>query len=174
MNWGLEKGLLSKVCCKLKIRKRYHLKKKMLKDIEMKLGEYSSIIKPKSKIEIIETDLEDIILIDGNPMIMMIDGEPFPTLKGALELDIQTRYVVVDMGAVKFVVKGADIMSPGITDADPEITEGELVIIVDETHRKPLATGRSLISGPEMVENREGKAVKTIHHIGDKIWELTI
>jgi PUA domain protein len=158
----------------LKIRKRYHLKKKMLKEVEKTLGDYSTILKPKSKVEIIETDLDDIILIDGSPMIMMIEGEPFPTLKGALELDIQSRYVVVDMGAVKFVVKGADIMSPGITDADPDIKEGDLVIIIDETHRKPLATGRSIISGPEMVENKEGKAVKSIHHIGDKVWDLTI
>jgi len=146
----------------------------MLKEVEKTLGDYSTILKPKSKVEIIETDLDDIILIDGSPMIMMIEGEPFPTLKGALELDIQSRYVVVDMGAVKFVVKGADIMSPGITDADPNIKEGDLVIIIDETHRKPLATGRSIISGPEMVENKEGKAVKSIHHIGDKVWDLTI
>ena len=146
----------------------------MLKDVKNKLGEYSTILSPKSKVEIIETDLDDIILIDGSPMIMMIDGEPFPTLKGALKLDIQSRYVVVDMGAVKFVIKGADIMSPGITDADPDVKEGDLVIIVDEIHRKPLATGRSLISGPEMVENTGGKAVKTIHHIGDKLWDLTV
>jgi PUA-domain protein len=158
----------------LKIRKRYHLKKKMLKEVKKTLGDYSTMLKPKSKVEIIETDLDDIILIDGSPMIMMIDGEPFPTLKGALELDIQSLYVVVDMGAVKFVVKGADIMSPGITDADPNIKEGDLVIIVDETHRKPLATGRSLLSGQEMIENKEGKAVKSIHHIGDKVWDLTI
>ncbi len=146
----------------------------MLREVEKNLGDYSTILKPKSKVEIIETDTEDIILIDGTPMIMWIDDEPFPTLKGALEMDIKSRYVTVDMGAVKFVIKGADIMSPGITDADPNIKEGDLVIIVDETHRKPLATGRSIISGPEMVENREGKAVKTIHHIGDKIWDLTI
>lgn len=146
----------------------------MLKEVKITLGEYSTILKPKSKVEIIETDMDDIILIDGNPMIMMIDGEPFPTLKGALELDIKSRYVVVDMGAVKFVIKGADIMSPGITDADPNIKEGDLVIIIEETHRKPLATGRSIISGPEMVENTSGKAVKSIHHIGDEIWDLTI
>ena len=146
----------------------------MLREVEKKLGDYSTILKSNSKVELIETDTEDIILIDGTPMIMWIDGEPFPTLKGALELDIKSKYVVVDMGAVKFVIKGADIMSPGITDADPKINEGDLVIIIDETHRKPLATGRSIISGPEMVENREGKAVKTIHHIGDKIWDLTI
>ncbi len=158
----------------MKIRKRYHLKKKMLKEVEKKLGDYSTILKPNSKVELIETDIEDIILIDGTPMIMWIDGEPFPTLKGALELDIKSRYVVVDMGAVKFVIKGADIMSPGITDADPHIKEGDLVVIVDETHKKPLATGICLISGPEMIGNSEGKAVKTIHHIGDKLWELTI
>ncbi len=158
----------------MKIRKRYHLKKKMYKEVKKQLGEYSTMLKPKSKVEILETDLEDIILIDGSPMIMMIDNEPFPTVKGALELDIQSRYVVVDMGAVKFVIKGADIMSPGITDADPNIKEGDLVIIIDETHRKPLATGRSLISGLEMVENREGKAVKSIHHIGDDLWNLVV
>ncbi|ADZ10321.1 universal PUA-domain-containing protein [Methanobacterium lacus] len=146
----------------------------MLRDMEGQLGDFSGIIKPKSKVEIIETDLDDIILVDGSPMIMMIDGEPFPTLKGALELDIKTKFVVVDMGAVKFVIKGADIMSPGITDADPNIVEGDLVVIVDETHHKPLATGRSLLTGPEMVENREGKAIKNIHHVGDEIWDLVI
>ncbi len=146
----------------------------MLKEMKLKLGDFSDVVKPKSKVEIIETDLDDIILVDGSPMIMMIDGEPFPTLKGALELEIDSKYVVVDMGAVKFVIKGADIMSPGITDADPNIVEGDLVVIIDETHRKPLATGRSLISGAEMVENSEGKAIKNIHHVGDEIWDLVI
>ena len=42
------------------------------------------MLKPKSKVELIETDSEDIILIDGTPMIMWIDNEPFPTIKGAL------------------------------------------------------------------------------------------
>ena len=146
----------------------------MYKEVKMKLNEYSTMLKPKSKVEILETDHDDIILIDGIPMIMMIDNEPFPTLRGALSLDIQSRYVVVDMGAVKFVIKGADIMSPGITNADPNIKEGDLVIIIDETHRKPLATGRSLISGVEMVKNNEGKAVKSIHHIGDELWDLVV
>jgi PUA-domain protein len=138
------------------------------------LGYYSSIIEENSKVENLESDPYDIILIDGQPLIMIIDGTPFPTLKGALKLDIAKLYAVVDMGAVKFVAKGADIMSPGITEADPEIKKGDLVIIVDEKHKKPLATGLALISGPEMVENSRGKAIKTIHYIGDKIWNLTI
>lgn len=158
----------------LKIRKRYHLQKKKFKKVIEQLGDFSTLIQPKSKVEILETDLYDIILIDGKPLIMMIDNTPFPTIKGALELEITEKYVVVDMGAVKFVAKGADVMSPGITDADPDVQEGDFVIIVDETHRKPLAIGRALISGPQMVEMNEGKAVKAIHYIGDKLWNLSV
>jgi len=174
----------------LKIKKRYYLQKKKLKKLKTHLGTYSTLIGPKSRIEILESDPYDtfensvfdapkskilrVILVDGQPVAMNIEGTYFPTLKGALKLDVTEKYVVVDMGAVKFVAKGADIMSPGITEADSKILEGDLVIIIEETHRKPLATGRALISGPEMVENREGKAVKTIHYIGDKLWNLEI
>ncbi|MBP2045482.1 PUA domain protein [Methanobacterium aggregans] len=158
----------------MKIRKRYYLKKKKLKEVQEKLGVYSELIGSKSKVEIIETDLPDILLVDGEPLVMMLDGAPLPTIKGALKMDITSSYVVVDMGAVKFVAKGADIMSPGIVDADPSIEEGDLVVILEETHKKPLAVGRSLISGPEMVENSEGKAVKSLHYVGDEIWNLEI
>lgn len=127
-----------------------------------------------STVEIIKSDLPDLILVDNEPLLMFVDETPFPTLKGALKADIKSKYVVVDMGAVKFMAKGADAMSPGITEADPNIQEGDLVIIMDETHHKPLATGRSLISGTEMVENNQGKAVKTLHFIGDEIWNLEI
>ncbi len=158
----------------MKIRKRYHLQKKKLKKLINQLGDYSTLIQPKSKVEILETDLYEIILIDSEPLVMLIDDIYFPTLKGALELEIKSKYVVVDMGAVRFVAKGADIMSPGITEADSNINEGDFVIIIDENHKKPLATGKALISGEEMVENNEGKAIKTIHFIGDKIWNLSI
>jgi PUA-domain protein len=158
----------------LKIKKRYHLKKKKLKEVEAKMGPYRSLIPPEAKVEIIETNLPELILINDEPLIMILGNEPIPTLKGVLKMKIENRYVVVDMGAVQFMAKGADVMSPGITEADPNIKEGELVVVVDETHRKPLAIGRSLISGKEMVESNQGKAVKTLHHIGDKIWNLEI
>ena len=158
----------------MKIRKRYHFKKKKLKELHETLGDYSKIIPAKATVEILETNNNDIILINGNPWIMMIDDTPFLTLKGALEVDVTSKYVVVDMGAVKFMTKGADVMSPGITKADPNIQKGDFVIIVDETYHKPLAIGRSLISGDEMTQNTQGKAVKNLHYIGDEIWNLEI
>lgn len=158
----------------MKIRKRYYLQKKKLKKVKNELGDFSTLISPKSKVEILESDLYDVILVDGKPLIMMIGEVPFPTIKGALELELTKRYVVVDMGAVKFVAKGADVMSPGIVDADQDIQEGDFVIIIEETHRKPLAIGKALIPGPEMVEMDEGKAVSAIHYIGDKLWNLVV
>lgn len=156
----------------MKIRKRYHLQKKKLKKITDELGDYSVLIPSKAKIEMLEADPYPIVLVDGQPQIMLVDDRPFPTLKAALTMEMKSKYVVVDMGAVRFMANGADVMSPGIVDADPDLTEGDVVVVVDETHRKPLAVGISLISGSEMVENDKGKAVKTIHFIGDTIWDL--
>ena len=65
------------------------------------------------------------------------------------------------MGAIRFVSNGADIMSPGIVAADENINPGDIVLIIDETHGKPLAIGISLITGEEMVENDSGKAIET-------------
>ncbi len=158
----------------MKIKKRYYLKKKKLKEIKANLGVYSSLIHSKAKVEILETELPDLILIDGEPMFMILNGEPFPTLKGALKKPTDDQTVVVDMGAVKFMANGADVMSPGVVEADPNITEGDTVIVVDENHGKPLAMGKALISGDEMVNNDKGKAVKTLHYIGDKIWNFEI
>jgi PUA-domain protein len=156
----------------LKIKKRYFLQKKKLKKITQELGDYAELIPEKAKVELLEVDPNPIVLVNGRPVIMLIDDQPFPTLKGAMTLDLKSNYVVVDMGAVKFMANGADVMSPGVVDADPNIKEGDTVVIVDETHRKPLAIGISIITGPEMVENDKGKATKTIHFIGDPIWDL--
>ena len=89
-------------------------------------------------------------------------------------MDITEKYATVDMGAINFVIKGADIMSPGIVDADKTIEPGETIIVIEEGHKKPLAIGISLISGEEMIENDKGKAIKNLHYVGDPIWELEI
>lgn len=158
----------------MRIRKRYHLKKKKLKDIIGMLGGYATLIPEKATVEIIETEKDEIILVNGEPLIMLVEGTPFPTLKGALKIDMKSNYAVVDMGAVRYLANGADVMSPGIIEADPQIKKGDAVVVIDEKNRKPLAVGISLIKGPEMVENKSGKAIKTLHYIGDRIWNLEV
>jgi len=127
-----------------------------------------------AKFEIVTTDEFKVIFADGKQMFIEFDGKLFPTVRGALSLLPVNRVVVVDMGAVKFVVNGADVMSPGIVSADSSIQKEDLVVIVDETHKKPLAIGRALISGNEMTASKTGKAVKSLSCVGDTLWGLEI
>lgn len=156
----------------MKVKKRNFLKKKKIKEIKKELGEYATIIENRKNIEILEGDPYSFILVDNEPNLIIIDGEYFPTLKAALANEFDAKTVVVDKGAIRFVTNGADIMSPGIVDADDDIAEGDIVLIVDENHKKPLAIGISLITGPEMVENDSGKAIETKHYVGDNIWNF--
>lgn len=158
----------------MKVKQRYHLKKKKLKELKRDLGEYSDLISNKSSIEFLEVDPHPFVLVDGKPAVIIINEKPFPTLKAALENDIGGKKVTVDMGAVKFVTNGADIMSPGIVASDKDVKSNDVVVVVEETHKKPLAIGIALISGEKMVENDSGKAIENIHHIGDDIWNLEI
>ena len=87
----------------LKIKKRYFLKKKKVKEIKNELGDYGSFINNKDTLEMLEAEDYDFILVNGEPYIIMINGKPYPTLKAALNMELDSKVVVVDMGAVRFV-----------------------------------------------------------------------
>ncbi len=154
---------------KSRVQLRKNAKNKMLKDLVSTFGEELSYLEDKT-LEKITLEEYSIILVDGKPLLFEIEGHLFPTVRGALEMGLQKRVVTVDKGAIRFVSNGADIMAPGVVAADPEIKKGDLVIIVEETHQKPLAIGKALMEGLEMVEATSGKAIKSITHVGDKLW----
>ncbi len=145
----------------------------MLKDIVSTFGEEMAELENKT-LEKITLEEYSLILVDGKPLLFEVEGHLFPTVRGALEMGLQKRVVAVDKGAIRFVSNGADIMAPGVVEADPEIKEGDLVIIVEETHRKPLAIGKALMEGPQMVEANSGKAIKSITYVGDKLWNMEL
>jgi len=145
----------------------------MLKDLVSTFGETMAELENKV-LEKITLEEYSLILVDGKPLLFEIEGQLFPTVRGALEMELKKRIVTVDKGAIRFVSNGADIMAPGVVEADSEIKEGDLVIIVEETHRKPLAIGKALMKGPQMVEADSDKAIKSIIHVGDKLWNMEL
>ncbi|HEX7628516.1 MAG TPA: RNA-binding protein [Candidatus Methanoperedens sp.] len=157
----------------MKIKSRNVLRKTdqkaLVNDIVEAFGDASSF--ESRKLEYVESDGQDFIFVDGEPLLFKIDGKIFPTVKGALKLNPARRRVLVDPGAVRFIINGADTMSPGIVEADPAINVGDLVIIVEKAHGKAIGIGRALMSGKEMVGGK-GKAVKSIHYVGDELWNL--
>jgi PUA domain protein len=161
----------------LKVKSRVQLRKnaknKMLKDLVSTFGDMMAGLEDKV-LEKITLDEYSLILVDGKPLLFEIEGQLFPTVRGALEMELNRRIVTVDKGAVRFVSNGADIMAPGIVEADSDIKEGDLVIIIEEAHRKALAIGKALMSGPHMVEADSGKAIKSITHVGDNLWNMEL
>jgi PUA-domain protein len=145
------------------------MKNKMLKDLVSTFGDTMAGLEDNI-LEKITLDEYSLILVDGKPLLFEIEGQLFPTVRGAIEMELNKRIVTVDKGAVRFVSNGADVMAPGIVEADSEIKEGDLVIIIEEAHLKPLAIGKALMSGLQMVETDSGKAIKSITHVGDKLW----
>ena len=96
----------------------------------------------------------------------------FLTLRGFLEHSDAAKWVEVDHGAIPFLMNGADCMVAGVQAADEDIAVGELVWIRDMTHKKPLAIGWSTMEGQEMASATKGKGIKTLHWIGDELWEM--
>ncbi len=128
---------------------------------------YSIKLGKKSRYEL----NENIILIDNEPCFFYYNDRIIPCLR-FLEKHDCLKKITVDMGAVRFIAKGADIMRPGITCFDKGIKKNNVIVVIDEKHKKNLAVGISLFSSEELQEIKSGKAVKNLHYAGDKIWRL--
>ena len=124
------------------------------------------------KDRIILTKIDDVLVVvkDKVALFFYADEKLVPTLRLLLKQQF-LKQVVVDMGAVKFMTSGADVMRPGIVEIDSTIAMDELVVIVDETHKKPLCVGKALFSGEEMAQMEKGKVLKNVHFISDDIWK---
>ncbi len=160
----------------LNIKRRYCLSKKDIKNLKKELNEFfenlDDIIPKKSKVEVVITDNFDIILVDREPIAFKKDNKIIPTIKLLLKFLPNKNLVVVDRGAIRFLIKGADVMAPGIVDANEDIKEGDFVFVVDEEHKKPICVGIALMDGKTMKESNEGRAIKNLHYVGDKIWKF--
>ena len=113
-------------------------------------------------------------LANGKVVAVEVEGGLMPTIHGLMEHSPSKRWVTVDMGAVRFLANGADVMAPGIVDADPLIEKGDMVWVRDQRNLRPLCVGRALVEGKAMKEGASGKAIQTIHYVGDPIFNVQI
>jgi PUA domain protein len=157
----------------IRIKKRGRLREKEIKglyeEISRKVG--IQVFTLKDTVDRAESTDFDVIFVNNEILALVISDKAFLTVKGLLKYDPPKAYVTVDMGAVPFVVKGADIMGPGIVDADIDIKIGDFVWVRDVKNMKALAIGEALVSGEDMRQKKSGKAVKSIHYVGDKLWK---
>ncbi|PWR76153.1 RNA-binding protein [Methanospirillum stamsii] len=161
---------------KLTSKRRHSIRKSQVNGILERLREEirdGADLFSGKMIEIIETNQDvHLYLIDKEPLILEKDGILFPSLRGALSRPFPQKKIIVDMGAVSFVINGADIMRPGVVDVTPDVKAGKPVQIVDERHGKPLALGIALFDAEDLLAQEKGKIARTWHYVGDDIWNL--
>ena len=155
------------------IRKRKRLRSKEVKAYHEEIERALGIIPftTDDAVDLAESSEFNVIFVNGEILAMVYDGKTFLTVRGLLKHRPQKKFVTVDMGAVPYVTNGADIMAPGIVDADADIQTGDMVWIRDVKNLVPLAVGVSLTSGEDLKKGGKGKVIMTIHNVGDKLWK---
>lgn len=115
-----------------------------------------------------------VYVVDGVPIAFRYGEEVLPTLVVVRMAGMEsTSYVVVDAGAVKPILNGADVMAPGIVEASP-FSVGDTVVVWSLDRRTPLAVTKALMGSSEVLAVKRGRALKNLHHAGDDVWGISL
>jgi len=164
----------------MNIKQRHYIQKSEIRALkDAVLSQYNEeflnqVFPKKGRIELIQTEKGDMLYaINKELKIWKTEEDGFiPVLTFLLNNKVKIKSIVVDMGAIRYVANGADVMRPGITNIDPSIKKNDIVQIIDETHDRPIAVGKAMFNAKKMEEMKEGKVVKNLHTIQDSIWKF--
>ena len=161
-----------------RMRKRKPVRHKQVREVERELGEVMvrEIGLQSGSIELAHFEGRDILLLDRTIVGIRVEiggsNRWVPTIRGILHWKPDRCWAAVDDGATPFLLNGADCMGAGVHIADPSVEAGGFVWVRDQDRGTPLAIGMAIVDGDEMMEMTKGKAISTIHWIGDELWEI--
>ena len=103
-------------------------------------------------------------------------GVYIPTLRTLHRYPNLLPHVQVDRGAIPYVmVKGANVMSPGLTSAGgslpDDLKEGTIVAIHAEDKTHACAIGIMKMDSNVVKSTNKGTALDNLHYLGDGLWQ---
>jgi PUA domain protein len=154
--------------------RRYALKSSEIKLILAKASEklgssITDFLDSKSNVEAIETSKGELLLVNRKPLLFKTGESVYPTLMFEQILSKLPK-VVVDMGAIRHVCNGADVMAPGIVRYEGAFVKDALVLVVDLKHGKALALGEIQYDSESVKNVSKGVVVKNLHFVSDDLW----
>mmetsp|Transcript_22289 Transcript_22289/g.27322 ORF Transcript_22289/g.27322 Transcript_22289/m.27322 type:complete len:205 (+) Transcript_22289:108-722(+) len=111
------------------------------------------------------------------------DGPVLPTLRLVHKYypDFKFTRVTVDKGAIPFVIGGANIMCPGLTNPGGSMPEddgdkvglekGDGVVIFAEGKEHALAIGTMKMSSAAIRSKNKGIGIEVVHFLGDGLYQ---
>ncbi len=165
----------------MRVKHRTLLRAKELRLLRKRLAGTPSLIhralrapsSGKTSVErVILDDKSELYLVGGEFWLAKLTNTVYPGLPALLSGNVEIPKVVVDMGAVPHISNGADVMAPGITELEKTLAVGDLTVIIDQKNRVPIAVGRMLLNPTVILETKRGRAIETLHYVGDQLWKL--
>jgi PUA domain protein len=120
--------------------------------------------------------LEDHVIlyaVDDIPLLVSLNtGEIFPHLRLAIEYPGLLQAVFVDDGAVRALLRQANLMAPGIKGKTAPFDSGAVVEIRLLGASTPFAIGVTQLSSDEITPDTKGVAIVVVHILRDGLWTL--
>ena len=111
------------------------------------------------------------------PLFFSIRDSPYiPTLRLVHQYPgiMEGKVIQIDKGAIPFVLGGANVMSPGLTNPGGYLTDGleENDIVVIRAHEKEFEIGLGMmkLSTDVIRDTKKDTGVTLLHHINDGLW----
>lgn len=149
-------------------------KKELIQNLDLNLNSNYTLDK---KDEIIE--FKNILfknkkhfLINTSKLKHEITKDYIPHLKSNEVKEL--RKITIDTGAVPFLLKGADMMRPGIVNIESGIEKDEVISIIDEVKELIIGVGLTMYNFQEMEKMNSGKVIQTLHYFKDEYYTIDL
>jgi PUA domain protein len=157
-------------------QRRITLRSSEVKELSQKIQQtapiYGEYVSQHVQVEVMrELGDGELYYVSGKPFLILRGRKFYPSLKALEWLKTPFSKAVVDMGAVPYVAKGADVMAPGIRRVEGGFSQGETVVVSEEKYGKNLAVTEAIMTSQQIMQERRGKALYNVHYVGDRFWK---
>ncbi|UVC54575.1 cell cycle regulator protein [Theileria orientalis] len=121
-------------------------------------------------------DHVSLLMINGEIIfIQNRDGPWFPTLRLLHKYPTMLPKMQIDSGAIKFILRGSNIMCPGLTSEGGQMDDVEPDTVVQVTahgRHHACAIGITTMSTQEIIEKNRDVCILTLHYLNDGYWQF--
>ena len=177
---------------KLKSSAQRAIRNKMIETYPQLEPHIDSIVPKKEQLDVMKLPNRcSLYTLGSRPLFYQhMDDELVPHLRVVHQYPDFFPRIRVDRGAIRFVMGGAALMTPGMTSPGGRLPQdgkddarwsqqedfepGTVVIVEAEGKETACAVGPLVMGTKEMKEKKKGVAIEMSHYLGDGLWKMSL